>query len=46
LPFCTTFVSPVTMCTPAACAAALIDATIRVRSATGSPSSRMKPAER
>jgi hypothetical protein len=36
LPFCTTFVSPVTICTPAASAAARIDAVIVVRSSTRS----------
>ncbi len=46
LPRSTTFVSPVTMRTPAAAAAAAIDCTMRHNSSIGSPSSRMKPAER
>ena len=46
LPFCTTLVSPVTIDTPAAWAAAAIEAAIRCRSATGNPSSRMKPHDR
>jgi hypothetical protein len=45
LPRSTTLVSPVTMGTPAARAAAAIESTMRFRSASGNPSSRMKPAE-
>ena len=46
LPRSTTLVSPATIGTPAACAAAAIEATIRRRSSRGSPSSRMNPALR
>ena len=46
LPCSTTFVSPVTMGTPASRAAWAIDSTMRFRSASGKPSSRMKLAER
>jgi len=46
LPFSTTLVSPVTICTPAAAAAACIDSVMRTRSATAKPSSRMNPADR
>src|SRR5258706_1902128 len=46
LPRSTTLVSPVTSRTPAVFAAALIDSTIRPRSASGKPSSRMKAALR
>ena len=46
LPRSTTFVSPVTSDTPASAHAARIEATIRFRSRIGSPSSRMKAAER
>ena len=38
--------SPVTICTPAAAAASRMDSAIRLRSATGKPSSRMNPADR
>src|SRR5215471_863076 len=41
LPFSTTFVSPVTICTPALSAAACIDATTRRNTSNGKPSSRM-----
>ena len=46
LPFSTTLVSPVTMGTPASLDAAAIDSTMRFRSASAKPSSRMKPAAR
>ena len=46
LPFSTTLVSPVTTGTPASRDAAAIDSTMRFRSASGKPSSRMKPAAR
>src|SRR6266850_2829717 len=46
LPRSTTLVSPVTSRTPAVFAAAPIDSTIRPRSASGKPSSRMKAALR
>ena len=46
LPCSTTLVSPVTMGTPASRAAAAIDSTMRFRSASGKPSSRMKLALR
>jgi hypothetical protein len=42
LPRSTTLVSPVTIGTPAARAAAAIESTMRFRSASGRPSSRMK----
>ncbi len=45
LPRSTTFVSPVTIGTPASSAAACIEATMRERSLSGRPSSRMRPAE-
>jgi hypothetical protein len=44
LPRSTTLVSPVTMRTPAARAAAPMSCTMRASVAMGSPSSRMKPA--
>src|SRR5664280_2625974 len=44
-PRSTTFVSPVTIGTPAPAAAACIEATMRERSLRGRPSSRMRPAE-
>ena len=44
LPASTTLVSPVTMGTPASRAASAIESTMRFRSASGKPSSRMKPA--
>ncbi len=44
LPRLTTLVSPVTSCTPASLAAALIESTMRRRSSVASPSSRMKAA--
>ena len=46
MPRSTTFVSPATIDTPAAPAAAAMEAAIRRRSATGNPSSRMNPADR
>jgi fused signal recognition particle receptor len=46
LPRSTTLVSPVTMGTPASRAAAAIESTMRLRSASGKPSSRMKLAAR
>ena len=46
LPFSTTLVSPVTTGTPASRDAAAIDSTMRFRSASAKPSSRMKPAAR
>ena len=46
LPRSTTLVSPVTSVTPASSQAARIDATIRRRSVSGSPSSRMNAADR
>ena len=46
LPRSTTFVSPVTMETPAAFAASAIDRVILQRSSIGSPSSRMSAEER
>ena len=46
LPRSTTLVSPVTSATPASSHAARIEATIRLRSASGSPSSRMNAADR
>ncbi len=46
LPRSTTLVSPVTSDTPASSQAARIEATIRFRSASANPSSRMKAAER
>ena len=46
LPCSTTLVSPVTIGTPASRAASAIDSTMRLRSASGKPSSRMKLAER
>ena len=44
LPLSTTFVSPVTTCTPTCAAASRIDATMRVSVSIGNPSSRMNPA--
>ena len=44
LPASTTLVSPVTTGTPASREAAAIESTMRFRSASGKPSSRMKPA--
>ena len=46
LPCSTTLVSPVTTATPASRAAAAIDCTMRFRSASGKPSSRMKLADK
>jgi len=46
LPFSTTLVSPVTTGTPASRAARAIDSTMRLRSASGKPSSMMKLAAR
>ena len=46
LPRSTTLVSPVTICTPAARAASVIDATIRRSASMANPSSRMKAALR
>ncbi len=46
LPRSTTFVSPATKATPASAQACRIESTMRVRSATGSPSSRMNAAVR
>ncbi len=45
LPRSTTFVSPVTICTPARDASAAIDATMRRSSAISQPSSMMKAAK-
>ena len=45
LPACTTLVSPVTMGTPASAAACAMELTMRCRSASAKPSSRMNPAE-
>ena len=45
LPRSTTFVSPVTILTPASLAAAAMLSTMRFRSLKGKPSSKMKPQE-
>ena len=45
-PFCTTLVSPVTICTPASRAVSAIDLAIRRRSSSSTPSSMMAAQER